>query len=312
MKKWILLLLVLLSGAIAAVYLFIPGKITIRASANIAANKEGLYRKLSNPAAWPQWWPGDKTADSSGAYLLGNTRFRPGAPLTLSLPFSISDGSLETGAELTFLALGTDSSTLQLDAMIPGSGNPFQRISAYYHAKKIKEQLNTLLESISRTYSAIAAVYDYDIQKRSVTDSNLIFIATEIKTTPDPAFIYSLAGRLKKYALTQKAAETGFPMLNVFTRDSVHYLVKLALPVDRKMPDSGDIHYRWMLGGGNILVTEVRGGPAEIRKAYGQILNYVNDYKRIAPAIPFESLVTDRQQEKDSSKWITRICYPVM
>ncbi len=305
-------MLVLLTGAFAAVYLFIPGKMIIRTSVGIAANREGLYRKLSNPAAWTEWWPGDKTPDASGTYFLGNTRFRPGAPLTLSLPFSINDGSLEAGAELTFLARGTDSSTLQLDAMIPGSGNPFRRIIAWYRAKKIKEKLSVILESISHTYSVVAGVYDYDIQKRSVTDSNLVFIATEIKTAPDPVFIYTLVTRLKNYIQEQQAVETGFPMLNVFTPDSIHYLVKLALPVDRRLPDSGDIHYRWMLGGGNILVTEVKGGPGEIRKAYEQILNYVNDHKRIAPAIPFESLVTDRKQEKDSSKWITRIFYPVM
>ncbi|MBI3137664.1 MAG: GyrI-like domain-containing protein [Sphingobacteriales bacterium] len=312
MKKWILLLLVLLTGAFAAVYLFIPGKMIIRTSVRIAANKDGLYRKLSNPASWTQWWPGDKTPDASGAYILGNTRFRPDAPRTLSLPFSISDGNLGTGAELTLLAIGTDSSTLHLEASVPGSSNPFQRINAWYRAKKIKEKLRVILESISHTYSAVAGVYDYDIQKKSVTDSNLVFIATEIKTVPDPVYIYSLVARLKNYLQEQQAVETGFPMLNVFTPDSVHYLVKLALPVNRRLPDSGDIHYRWMLGGGNILVTEVKGGPGEIRKAYGQILNYVNDHKRIAPAIPFESLVTDRLQEKDSSKWITRIYYPVM
>ena len=67
-----------------------------------------------------------------------------------------------------------------------------------------------------------------------------------------------------------------------------------------------------MLGGGNILVTEVKGGKAEINKAYKQIMNYMADHSRTPPAIPFESLVTDRRNEPDSNKWITRIYYPVM
>jgi len=82
--------------------------------------------------------------------------------------------------------------------------------------------------------------------------------------------------------------------------------------VDRRLPDAGEIHYKWMLGGGNILITEVKGGPGEIKKAYEQITHYVTDYKRLAPAIPFESMVTDRTVEKDSSQWITRIYYPVI
>jgi hypothetical protein len=67
-----------------------------------------------------------------------------------------------------------------------------------------------------------------------------------------------------------------------------------------------------MPGGGNMLVTEVKGGQIEVNKASVQLLNYISDYNRTAPAIPFESLVTDRRKEPDSSKWITRIYYPVM
>ena len=29
-----------------------------------------------------------------------------------------------------------------------------------------------------------------------------------------------------------------------------------------------------------------------------------------SPAIPFESLVTNRMQEPDTSKWVTKIYYP--
>ena len=67
-----------------------------------------------------------------------------------------------------------------------------------------------------------------------------------------------------------------------------------------------------MLGGGNILITEVKGDNKEIQKAYTQIQHYISDYKRIAPAIPFESLVTDRRKQPDSSQWVTKIYYPVM
>ena len=62
---------------------------------------------------------------------------------------------------------------------------------------------------------------------------------------------------------------------------------------------------------GTALTTEVKGGPAAIRTAFLQLENYITDYQREAPLIPFESLVTDRLHEKDTSRWITRIYYPV-
>ena len=67
-----------------------------------------------------------------------------------------------------------------------------------------------------------------------------------------------------------------------------------------------------MLGGGNILVTDVKGGPYNIAKAFEAVEKYTEDHNRMAPAIHFQSLVTDRRQERDTSKWITRIYWPVM
>jgi hypothetical protein len=106
--------------------------------------------------------------------------------------------------------------------------------------------------------------------------------------------------------------ETGFPMLNIYKTDSVNYLTRVAIPVDKKLPSSGNISYKWMLGGGNILVTDVRGGPFSIDSAFQQLEYYVHDYNRTSPAIPFQSLVTDRSKVPDTTKWITRLYYPVM
>ena len=43
-----------------------------------------------------------------------------------------------------------------------------------------------------------------------------------------------------------------------------------------------------------------------------QMEQYVSDHKYVRIAIPFQSLVTDRMNEPDSSKWITKIYYPIM
>ena len=91
--------------------------------------------------------------------------------------------------------------------------------------------------------------------------------------------------------------------MNLYTKDGITYLVRVAIPVDKQLPASGNISYKWMLGGGNILITEVKGGHAEIKKAYDQTELYVADHNRVAPAIPFQSMITDRRQEKDSTKW---------
>jgi len=276
------------------------------------ANKEGLYRKLSHPGSWAEWWPGSKTLNESGAWEMDGGEFLPLEQKMLSLSVQMKEGFVETTAELTLIAIKTDSCLLHIETSFPASSNPFKRIAAYLKAVKIKEHFTTMLQSVNTTYSQVAKLYGYDIRKEKVVDSNLVYIANMTKSLPSNDQVYDMVRKLNAYIHAQQATATGHPMLNVFTRDSIDYEVRVAIPVDRRLPDAGEIHYKWMLGGGNILITEVKGGPAEIKKAYEQITHYVTDYKRIAPAIPFESLVTDRSVQKDSSQWITRIYYPVI
>jgi len=164
----------------------------------------------------------------------------------------------------------------------------------------------------SALWMAAGLLWILDAGNNTAMEPYRAFIAAQLKSLPSTEQVYTMVKKLKDYILSQKAGATGNPMLNVFTRDSLSFDVRVAIPVDRRLPDAGEIHYKWMLGGGNILITEVKGGPEEIKKAYNQVNHYITDYKRLAPAIPFESMVTDRTVEKDSSQWITRIYYPVI
>jgi len=313
MKKILVPFFILLFLAIASTYIFIPSTIRISKYVTIQANNNALYRKLVNPKTWDEWWPEkQKETDTAKGYAFQGMRYYPGEPKVISLPVLIKSVNLSGSSEIIFIPLGIDSTTLQYDGSIHASNNPIKRIAVYFKSKELDKQFSTILTSINNIYSSTGNLYNYDIQKKRVVDSALIFTSIEINGIPDINSIYSLIDKLRDYIRKNAAKETGSPMLNIFKKDSSSYLVKVAIPVDKKLPSSGDISYRWMLGGGNILITEVKGGQTEINKAYKQISNYISDYHRIAPAIPFESLVTDRRKEPDSNKWVTRIYYPVM
>lgn len=313
MKRIFIIFPVISVLLLACIYLFIPNKIIISKKVNVAANHEALFRTLSDSANWKNWWPGKKETDpTKGVLSLNGLQYKPGERRTLSLPLIISNKDFRTFIELTFITIDKESTTVNLDGIIPTSYNPIKRIQRFFTARKIKKDINTMFESINSYYSKIEHLYGYDIQKKSVVDSILLFTSKEIKGYPSTEIIYSLIDELKKYIKQQSANETGYPMLNIFTEDNIDYRVKVAIPVDKKLPSSGNISYKWMLGGGNILITEVHGGNSEIEKALNQVQNYISDYNRVAPAISFQSLVTDRRKETDSSKWVTRIYYPVM
>ena len=310
MKKILLILAAIAAVFFAWLYIFIPAKITVHQSLVIEANRSALYRKLGDSSTWKQWWPG--TNDESGTFYLNNLKFRPGPVRTLSVPLMIEDKQFETTAEMTLMPLPPDSTIIYMESAVVLPNNPFKRIQTYFGSAKLEDSFSAILQALNKTYSKITGLYGYDIRKELVVDSILAFTSEEVKGYPTIDKVYSLVDQLKAYIKYHSATETGFPMQNIYTADSINYVVKVAIPVNKRLPDSDKIRYKWMLGGGNILVTEVKGGQDEINKAYKQIVNYIADYGRTAPAIPFESLVTDRRTERDSSKWITRIYYPVM
>jgi hypothetical protein len=84
----------------------------------------------------------------------------------------------------------------------------------------------------------------------------------------------------------------------------------VAIPTKTDLPSEGNFSLKKMVLG-NILMAEVKGGMYTILKGEEEMTNYVNDYKKTAPAIPFQSLVTNRLVETDTSKWITRLYYPI-
>jgi len=87
--------------------------------------------------------------------------------------------------------------------------------------------------------------------------------------------------------------------------------VSLAIPVSGVIGGKGDISFTRLVPG-RYLITDVKGGPATVDRALGALKDYIRDHQRTVMAIPFQSLITNRMQEPDSSKWVTKIYYPVM
>ncbi len=63
---------------------------------------------------------------------------------------------------------------------------------------------------------------------------------------------------------------------------------------------------------GNFMVIEISGGDYAVREGERNLQNYIEDYGKIKMAIPFQSLITNRLAEPDSSRWKTRIYLPVV
>ena len=317
MKKWMIGVMAGVVVVVVALYVFIPNFIFVKKSTIINISQPAIFRLLIESDQWNKGWPGKGSTtemkDTSRYVYFNGYSYSLTDKKYGSLILSIHRGAdtVATSA-LNIISISKDSVMLEWEAFIASSYNPLKRIQIYQQSKKIENDIGILLGRMDAYYSKPANVYGIIVTQQSVTDSTLFFTYDSTKGYPGTELIYSLISQLKKYIAGQQANVTGYPMLNIYTKDSVTYLVKVALPVDKKLPPSGKMAYKWMLPGGNILVTEVKGDARDINNAVKQMEFFINDYGRKAPAIQFLSLITDRLQEKDSSIWITRIYYPVM
>jgi hypothetical protein len=313
MKKWLFGVLFFALLLLAALYIFIPNIVTFKNSIGIKVTQQGLYRMLLDSNNVQKWWPGNESKGSAKEkFFLNGYYYKIYANNISLIPVTITNNETDLKTSLYIISLETDSVQLAWVGSMITSYNPVKRFFAWRKAKKINSDMNSILQKMQPFYSNPENIYGIKVEKALVTDAVLISTGANSKGYPDTKFIYTLIDKLRIHAAANKVKETGFPMLNVDTKDSITFNVRVALPISKALPSAGDIAQKRMLADGNILVTEVKGGVATATAAFEQIIKYSLDYQRVAPAIPFFSLITDRTKEPDSSKWITKVYCPVM
>ncbi len=315
MRKRIAAVLITIFLLLASVYLFIPAKIVVQKDVEIKINQQAIKRLLMDENNWHKWWPIDSTEvdyDTKKSILFNGNYYSISDKKYSSVLLTIHNKNNAFASTLDIIAISKDTVKLSWETVVASSNNPVKRLQQYLTARKIKKDMSILLNKIEIFFSKPFNIYGIHIRQELVVDSVLLSTYDSVKNYPSTEFIYSLIDKLKTYIDAQDAKITGNPMLNIFTKDSISYLVKVALPVNKKLPASGNITYKWMLPGGKILVTNITGDSKIVDLASRQMVLFVNDYQKIAPAISFLSLVTNRMQEKDSTKWVTRIYFPII
>lgn len=311
MQKLIVGLFILLLLAVALIYLFIPGKLPLSTTVNVKATPDGALRLLLHRGQWRHWWPGTVTTENGrtvlryngGEYRVVQDRFN-------GLDFAVQKGKNTLSTTMLFVAPAKDSLILGWQGELPTGSVPWQRWQRYRQGKDLEKDMAAVLQRFASFASKPENIYGRIIRQTKVKDTALVASRRTTVAYPTTEDIYGLVHKLRRYVQERGAKETGYPMLHVRRLSDTQYETMVALPVNRRLPQTETFLQKRMVPG-NILVTEVRGGPAAVREAFAQLEQYVSDYRRQSPAMPFESLVTDRLQESDTTKWITRLYYPV-
>jgi len=311
MKKWIVVFLILLVLSLSSVYIFIPANIVVTKSIIVNANQAGTHRFLTNESNWQKWWP-DASGDNRMTGLkLDGYRFNKNKSLFNSFEVTIERNGGVLVSLLQFLSIDIKNTEIKWFVSINSGVNPLTRIQRFFAAKKLGNTLSVILASMAKYVSSVEHIYGLDIREERVKIEFMTATKKIFSSYPATENVYELIDQLRTYISKAQVKEEDYPMLHINIPDNSRYEAQVAIPISKQMPDSGIFSSKRMLKKGNILATEVTGGRYTIEEGMKQVDLYISDHQYNNIAIPFQSLITDRRKETDTTKWITKIYYPV-
>ncbi len=315
MKKLLIIFLSICILFTASVYIFIPSKLEISKVEYIKCNVNGAFRVLSNEKTWHKWWPEDssvnkRTDTSSYLFFYKGYSYHLSEKLynAINLPITHADDTIES--KIIIIKLNIDSVVMRWDCVLKTGFNPVTRILKLNEAENIKNNMSEILSNLRIFLENRENIYGINLRVIMSKDSTMVLTKKISSTYPTTNEIYALIGNLKKYIASQNAKENNFPMLHVKKLEDSTFETMVAIPVNKELPGNGQISFSRFVPW-KVLTAEVKGGDKTVEEALHQMKVFISDYQKTAMAIPFESLVTNRSKEPDTTKWITNIYTPV-
>lgn len=277
----------------------------------INTNQINANKYLTDENNWSKWWPNKDSNSTLGAtHTYNKNSYSVIWKLINGDSILIKNNAVSIKSVLSIFPVNGDTVAIEWKGSATGTGNPIKNFKNYLQVKKIEKDAGDLLQNMKAFLESNEKIYGLRIDQLQVKDTLLAAIKYSSKNYPSTSEIYDLINKLKNYISAEGAIETDYPMLHVI-QGSGYFATMVAIPVNKLLPTKNNFLFRRMVPG-KILVTDVKGGPYTADHAVKQLELFMNDYHLVAPAIPFQSLVTDRSKEPDTTKWITRIYYPVM
>jgi effector-binding domain-containing protein len=308
MKKLLLLLIVILVLGTIAIYIFIPQKITVSHAETLNVNDRWAFKYISDISAWKKWMP---QGSSDSTLTFNGQVFSIDSLYYNAVLVNIERNGNSSKSRIYILPVNNYEVHIAWASVIEAGMNPLSRLKQYQNAVLLKQNMVSLLGAYKQWLMKPENIYGFTVVPGKIVDTMLITKMARFKGNyPTPLQIDSLLNMLRQQAANNGAKADGYPMMHVVSNERGIYDAQVALPINKKIPETRDLKIKYMFSG-NVLVTRFKGGPYTIEKAYQACEDYKNDNQRITVALPFQSIITDRVKEPDTTKWETVVNFPV-
>lgn len=300
--------MVVIVASLITIYFMIPRSQKDSFQTTLACTPQAVTRQMINKKNWQNWWPGEKINDS--IFLFENYKYKIGKILLNGFHTTIYNDKDSINGLLQFIYFGTDSTQFKWTSDYSFSKNPLKRIKESREVKQLNNNAAELILDIKKFFSIPANIYGMKIVEDKIKDSTMIALKQMFDHYPATEEIYDMIHSVQKYIKENHGVETNFPMLNIHKEGPSRFQVMVGIPTRVDLPAKGNFELKKMVLG-MVLRGEVKGGVERVKEGEKELAYYVTDHHKYSPAIPFQSLVTDRIVQPDSSQWITRLYYPI-
>ncbi len=310
MKKVFVGLLALLIVGLIGVYFFIPSTIHVSKVSFALTNESNVLDFLTKPEQINKWCK-DEDGKLDSSFQKNELRFTVGKVFESGPNIRISKNEETAKSLITLIQVKRDSTLIEWRAEVPTSNNPFTKIKQYFFAKDIKQTMDDLTLQLQSFLAKRENVYGFNIQVGRIADTVLLATYHQSTTKLEPTAYFALLDQMKKYIAAKGATIVNPPMMHSKRLNENEVETMLAFPINKVIAaQNGYVIKRMNMG--NALVLDLKsGGAATTAFAMQQMAKFIEDFRMTSPAIPFESMITDRILVTDSSKWQTRIYYPI-
>lgn len=291
-------------------YLLFPEKSVITQTTINDVSETNAARFLTHKSNWRKWWPGKVSPADSNLFIYDGINFRLIKGINSGMNLQISYESSILESNITYLTQDNLKVKITWEAERAGENNVFKKVSRYQSVSHIENGIIAILNHLKAFLGNDQNVYGFNIHLAKVKDSVMLATSVTVNKYPDNDVIEPMIKKLRRLIKEQGAVETNHPMLNIHQLGKQEFEVMTAIPINKQIvPKENAVINKMVLG--NILVANVKGGRNTINNAFTEIKAFSKDYHFTAPAMPFELMITDRSAEKDTSKWLTDIYYPI-
>lgn len=305
MKKVLLVGIVFILAGIAAGFL-LPTEQAKQTTLSINCPAPALARYLTTAQKWKSWWPGVAMGDSS--WQLEGKTFHITEILLNGFRALSEDHTV--AIDLQFSPVNSNESVITLQTRYALPFHPVYRLWAWLSGGPAEKISNRLHAQCNDFFGNPKNVYGLDIKKGKVQYFSWMAAKNTFDHLPTTEETYQLIEALQLYIIEQKGVALSDPILHVHQEAPSTFELMVALPTDRNLPSTNRFQLKNMILG-SLLTAEVKGGSQRVGEAERELENYVKDHQMVSPAIPFQTLITNRRLVQDSSQWITRVNYPI-